>query len=164
MKVVIRRATPEDARQVADVMNFVIAEGKYTAFDKPFSEEDERDFIASLGSRSALHVAEIDGQIVGVQSIDVFTDLADSVRHVATMGTWLRADARGRGIGGALAAESFSFARNHDYLKVVIQVLADNERALRFYRGLGFRDIGIALQHVRLAGEFHDEIYLERPL
>jgi len=89
MKILVRKATVNDAGQVADVMNSVIAEGKYTAFDKPFSEEEEREFISSLGARSALYVAEIGGEIGGVQSIDLFTDFAASVRHVATMGTWL---------------------------------------------------------------------------
>jgi len=163
-KMVIRQATLNDAEQVADVMNSVIAEGKYTAFDRPFSEEEERDFIRSLGTRSALHIAEIDGKIVGVQSIDLFSTFADSVSHVATMGTWLRSDFRGHGIGRCLAAESFSFARKQGYRKVVIQVLADNERALRFYRSLGFRDIGLAKEHVRLANGFHDEVYLEKEL
>ena len=79
------------------MLNSVIAEGQYTIFDKPFSEEEERTFISSLGDRSALHVAEIDGEIAGVQSIDVFADVAASVRHVATMGTWLHANCRGRG-------------------------------------------------------------------
>jgi putative acetyltransferase len=164
MKTVIRRATVNDAKQVADVMNSVIAEGKYTAFDRPFSEEEEKDFISSLGSRSALHVADIDDKIAGVQSIDLFSAFADSVSHVATMGTWLRSDFRGRRIGRSLAEESFSFARRHGYRKVVIQVLADNERALRFYRSLGFSDIGIAREHVRLADKFHDEVYLEKLL
>jgi ribosomal protein S18 acetylase RimI-like enzyme len=163
-KMVIRQATVNDAKHVADVMNSVIAEGKYTAFDRPFSEEEERDFISSLSTRSALHIAEIDGNIVGVQSIDLFSTFADSVSHVATMGTWLRSAFRGRGIGRCLAEESFSFARNQGYRKVVIQVLADNDQALSFYRSLGFRDIGLAKEHVRLANKFHDEIYLEKDL
>jgi ribosomal protein S18 acetylase RimI-like enzyme len=103
MKVLIRKATANDAKQVADVMNSVIAEGKYTLFDRPFSEDEERDFICSLGGRSALYVAESDDKIVGVQSIDLFSELADSISHVATMGTWLRSDFRGRGIGRSLA-------------------------------------------------------------
>jgi len=164
MNMLVRKATVNDARQVADVMNSVIAEGKYTIFDRPFSEEEERNFISSLGIRSALHVAEIDGEITGVQSIDLLTDLAASLQHVATMGTWLRLGCRGHGIGRSLAEESFSFARSHDYRKILIQVLADNHRALRFYRSLGFCDIGIARQHVRLAGVFYDEVYLEKPL
>ncbi len=162
MRMLIRKATVKDAKQVADVMNFVIAEGKYTAFDRPLSEQEEKDFISSLGSRSALYVAEINDTIVGVQSIDLLSGFAHSVSHVATMGTWLRSDFRGRGIGRSLSVESFRFARSHGYRKVVIQVLADNERALRFYRCLGFRDIGIAKEHVRLSDKFHDAVYLER--
>ena len=162
MNIRIRTATVEDSRQVAAVMNTVIAEGKYTIFDKPFSEDEERSFIASLGSRSALHVAELDGEIVGVQSIDSFFEFQnESVQHVATMGTWLRIDARGRGIGKLLSKESLRFAREQNYRKIVIHVLIDNEDALRFYRSLGFQDIGIAREHVRLSGTFHDEIYLE---
>ena len=67
------------------------------------------------------------------------------------MGTWLRREARGRGVGRALAAESFRFAKAHDYTKIVIHVLANNDVALRFYSGLGFEEIGVARQHVRLA-------------
>jgi ribosomal protein S18 acetylase RimI-like enzyme len=163
-KMIIRQATVNDAKQVADLMNSVIVEGKYTLFDRPFSEQEEKDFIRSLGGRSALYIAEIDGNIVGVQSIDLFSTVANSVSHVATMGTWLRSDFRGRGFGRSLAEESFTFARNHGYSKIVIQVLADNEQALRFYRSLGFRDIGLAKEHVRLADKFHDEIYLEKGL
>ena len=158
----IRKATAEDAGPVADVMNSVIAEGRYTLLDTPVSEAAERAFISALGQRSALHVAEVDGAIAGVQSIDLFADVAGSMSHVATMGTWLHSDIRGRGIGKLLAAESFQFARDHDYTKVVVNVLADNDRALRFYRGLGFTDIGVARRHVRLNGVFHDEIYLEK--
>ena len=145
-------------------MNEVIADGGLTLFDQPFSEEDERRFIASLGQRSALHVAESEGAIIGVQSIDLFSSIARSLSHVATMGTWLRSDSRGRGIGRLLAAASLDFARAHAYEKIVVQVLADNERALRFYRALGFRDIGVARLHVKLAGQVHDEIYMEKML
>ena len=164
MGLIIRRATVSDARDVAHVMNSVISEGKYTLFDKCFSEEEESAFISSLGDRSAVYVAEIDGEIGGVQSIDLFSRVADSVRHVATLGTWLRVQFRGRGIGRLLAEESFRFARSKGYSKVVIQVLGDNDSALRFYRNLGFQDIGIARQHVRLGDRFYDEVYLEKLL
>jgi Sortase and related acyltransferases len=160
----VRKATVDDAAQVAAVLNAVIAEGMLTLFDRPFSTEDEMNFISSLDTRSALYVAEIDREIAGVQSIDLFSSLAGSTSHVATMGTWLRGDVRGRGIGRLLATESFIFAKSNGYTKIVIQVLADNERALRFYRGLGFSNIGVARKHVRLADRFHDEVYLEKLL
>jgi ribosomal protein S18 acetylase RimI-like enzyme len=164
MNVLVRKASIDDAEQVAAVMNAVIAEGIFTLFDRPFSVEDEKIFISSLGSRSALYVAEIDREVAGVQSIDLFSNLALSTSHVATMGTWLRGDVRRRGIGRLLATESFGFAKSNGYTKIVIHVLANNEPALRFYRGLGFNDIGIARNHVRLADRYHDEVFLEKLL
>ena len=160
----MRTATVGDAAPVADVLNGVIAEGTYTLFDTPFSEEQERAFLSSLGDRSAVFVAELDGVIVGVQSLDLFLDYGRSTSHVATMGTWLRLDVRRKGIGRLLAAESFRFAKAHDYTKIVIHVLAPNAPALRFYAGLGFTEIGVARNHVRLAGVFYDEVYLEKHL
>lgn len=144
-------------------MNSVIAEG-LTLFDTPFSDAAEREFIRSLGPRSVLHVARFGGVVAGVQSLDRYSTLSESLAHVATMGTWLMVEARGTGMGRALAEASFSFARAQGYLKIVIHVLARNHRALRFYRQLGFTDIGVARRHVRLAGEFHDELYLEKSL
>ncbi|HEX5217592.1 MAG TPA: GNAT family N-acetyltransferase [Vicinamibacterales bacterium] len=160
----IRAARPDDAAQVAALMNAVIAEGGLTLFDRPFSVDDERRFLESLGPRSVLHVAEVDGTIAGVQSLDLYSNVAVSLAHVATMGTWLRADARGRGLGRALAQRSFVFAIAHDYSKIVITVLAGNTRARAFYESLGFDVIGIARAHVRLNSVLHDEVLMEKVL
>lgn len=160
----VRPATVDDAREVAAVLNAVIAEGGVTLFDRPFSPEEEATFISSLSPRSALFVAEVDNTIAGLQSLDLFSNVAPSVAHVATMGTWLRRDVRGQGIGRLLALESFRFAERHGYTKIVVHVLSGNERALRFYRGLGFAPIGIARKQVRLADGFHDEVFLEKLL
>jgi ribosomal protein S18 acetylase RimI-like enzyme len=162
--ILIRRATVADAPGVAAVLNAVIAEGGCTLFDKPFSDAEEEAFIASLGDRAALHVAVAHESIVGVQCVDRFATYADSVRHIAHIGTWLLPACRGQGIGKRLWSESFAFARQCGYRKALISVLAHNDRALRFYRSLGFTDIGVARDHVQLNGTFHDEIFLERPL
>jgi RimJ/RimL family protein N-acetyltransferase len=161
-RLTIRTATADDAAAVAAVMNAVIAEGGLTLFDRPFSAAEERAFIESLGPRSALHVAEIDGAIAGVQSIDLYSNVAASMAHVATMGTWLKADARGRGLGRALAERSFAFAIAHGYTKILITVLAGNAPARKFYASLGFETIGIARAHVRLNGALHDEVLMEK--
>jgi RimJ/RimL family protein N-acetyltransferase len=164
MSVVVRQATVDDDPGVAAVINAVIAEGRYTLFDRPFSDAEERAFIASLGDRSALHVAVVDQSIVGVQCVDRFATYADSVSHIAHIGTWLLPEVRGQGIGKQLFSASLAFARQRGYRKAVISVLAHNERALRYYRGVGFTDIGLARDHVRLNGTFHDEVFLERPI
>ena len=83
------------------------------------------------------------------------------MRHVGTIGTWLVPDARGSGLGRRMATHSVAFAREQGYEKFVIQVLASNARARRFYERLGFRDIGVARRHVRLGDQVHDEVYME---
>ena len=157
----IRRATADDAEAAASVMNAVIAERQFTLFDRPFSVDEERRFIESLGERQGLFLAEVNGEVVGVQSVDLLVSFAPSMRHVGTIGTWLRPGARGRGLGRRMTRHALAFAREHGYEKFVIQVLASNTRARRFYRSMGFRDIGIARRHVRLGDELHDEVYME---
>ena len=70
MDPVIRKATPDDAKAVVLVLNSVILEGKRTALTNPFTEAEERAFITGLCDRSAPFVAEVDGKIVGIQSIE----------------------------------------------------------------------------------------------
>ncbi len=166
MEPVIRKAGPDDAAAVASVLNSVILEGAHTALTRPFTQDEERAFIAGLGDRSALFVAEVDGEIAGIQSIepDASARYTDSMRHVATVGTWMRAALRGRGIGPRLAEASLAFARAHGYGKIAIQVLADNRRALRFYGNLGFEMVGTARSHVRLEDGLRDVCYLEKLL
>lgn len=161
---IVRQALPGDARAVVSVLNSVILEGRHTALTNPFTEAEERTFIEGLCGRSALFVAWVDEAAVGIQSLepDASARYTDSMRHVATVGTWIRAGLRGRGVGRRLAEASFAFARSHGYEKIAIQVLADNERALRFYGALGFERIGVARRHVRLGDRFHDLVHLEK--
>jgi len=164
MEILIRQATVADAKEVVAVLNSVIMEGKYTALTSLFTEEEERAFIAALGGRSAMFVAEVNTKIVGIQVLepDALAHYSDSMQHVATVGTWVQAEFRGYKIGHSLAEASFTFARDKNYEKIAIQVVATNERALRFYGNLGFEKIGIARKHVKLEGKFHDTVYLEK--
>ena len=164
MEVIIRKAVPEDAQPVASVLNSVILEARYTALTNTFTEAEERAFIKGLCPRSAMFVAEVDTQIVGIQVIepDGLARYTDSMQHVATVGTWIDANFRGHKIGQSLAEASFTFAKTKNFEKIAIQVLADNARALRFYSNLGFEKIGVAKKHVKFEDRFCDVLYLEK--
>lgn len=164
MEVIIRKAVPDDAKPVASVLNSVILEARYTALTNIFTAEEERDFIKGLCPRSAMFVAEVGNQIVGIQVIepDGLARYTDSMQHVATIGTWIDANFRGHQIGRSLAEASFTFAKTENFEKVSIQVLADNTRALRFYGNLGFEQIGVAKKHVKFEDRFCDVFYLEK--
>lgn len=158
----IRRGSLQDAAGVAEVLNSVIAEGRYTALAGHWTPEAELAFLQGfLGPRSELFVAEVEGQIVGWQCIEPFVSYTPTMAHVAHLGTYVLAGFRGRGIGRRLAAATREFARTHGYEKAVIYVLADNEGGLAYYRSLGFQERGVLRRQTRIGDRSHDELFME---
>ncbi len=160
-EVLIRRATPEDAGAIASIWDVICAERVYTAVNRPFTPEQERAYIASLSDREGIFVAEVNGRIVGFQSLDLWVRYTDSFDHVGTLGTFVLPEWRGRGIGHRLAEHTLAFARAHNYEKLVVFVRASNERALAFYRSLGFVPRGVLTRQVRIDGRYDDEVFME---
>ncbi len=157
----IRRATLEDAASLSAILQAIVAERDYSAIDRAFTAEEERDYIQSRSPRESCFVAEVDHQVVGFQSMDLWTRSIPSMSHVGELGTFILRDWRGRGIGHQLAAQTFAFARVNGYEKLVILVRAKNTGAQRFYQSLGFVPCGRLMRHVKTAGEYDDEIMME---
>ncbi len=161
MDVKIRPVTLDDAEGVLEVLNSVVQERKHSSFDRILTVEEERQFIASLGERSGFFVAELEGRIIGFQTIEPFAAYTPAMDHVGIMGTFVHADFRGQGIGHQLAEASFKFAQEKGYEKVVIYVRAGNKAAQEFYQNLGFVPKGTLEKQVKIDGEYDDEIVME---
>jgi len=157
----VRRDDLQDAAGVADVLNSVIAEGRYTALTGHWTPEAEQAFLQGLGPRREVSVAEVAGRIAGFQVIEPFVTYTSTMDHVAHMGTYVCAEFRGRGIGRRLAACTLAFARAHGYEKSVIYVMADNEPGLAYYRSLGFEECGVLHRQVKIDGVYHDAVLME---
>jgi ribosomal protein S18 acetylase RimI-like enzyme len=161
MDIKIRPVTLDDAEGVLEVLNSVVQEQEYSSFDRLLTLEEERHFIASLGERSSLLVAEFEGRIVGFQSIEPFATYTSAMDHVGVMGTFVHADFRGQGVGSQLAEASFKFAQEKGYEKAVIYVRSSNEVAQRFYQKLGFVPKGTLEKQVKIDGEYDDVVFME---
>jgi dephospho-CoA kinase len=157
----VRHDDLQDAAGVAEVLNGVIAEGRYTALTGHWTPEAEQAFLQSLRPRSEVFVAEVAGHIVGFQVIEPFVSYTTTMSHVAHCGTYVRADQRGRGIGRKLAEATLSFAREQGYEKVVIYVMAGNELGLAYYRKLGFEEKGVLRRQTKIDDVYHDEVFME---
>jgi L-amino acid N-acyltransferase YncA len=157
----IRRGTVQDAAKISAIWEAIVAEQHYSAIDRAFTPEEEKAYIQSLSPREAYFVAEAGGRVVGFQSIDRWVRYISSMDHVGQLGTFVLREWRGRGIGGQLAEHTCAFARAHDYEKLVIFVRATNLGAQRFYKGLGFVACGRFSRHVKIKGEYDDEILME---
>lgn len=160
----IRRAGPEDAEGVAEVLNAIIRAGTHSLLDTPFSVAAERAYIEGLPERAFMHVAEdAPGTIAGVQTLIPWSAFdTHEFDHVATMGTYVAAEYRLRGVARSLSAASFAAALDLGYEKIFTDLRADNVDSLAFHLSLGFTLVGAARRQARIGGRDVDVLFVER--
>ena len=144
------------------MLQAVVAERVHSAIDRAWSAEEQRRYLSSLSSREAFHVAISEaGDVVGYQSLDLYSTVLSSTSHVAQVGTFLVPAWRGQGVGEALFEETSRFAVSVGYTKIVIQVRASNASAQSFYARLGFVECGRLKRQVVIDGREDDEVVME---
>ena len=158
----VRRAAPGDASGIVAVLRVVVDERVYSAIDRVWGIEEERKYLASLSAREAVHVAVDDtAGIIGLQVLDRWSSVLESMAHVGQVGTFLLPAWRGQGVGRALWKATAAFAREANYEKIVAQIRASNIRAQSFYRRLGFAECGRLSRQVVIDGNYDDELLFE---
>lgn len=166
MDLLVRDVVPADAPAIVAILNPIIAARVHTAFDAPFSIDDERDYIVQFPSRGVWKVAvrPSDGRVVGFQVLEPFGPYTSAFDHVGTLGTYVDLEQRRQGIAKALFASTFEAARQKGYEKIFTFVRADNPAALATYSAHGFVVVGTARKHARIDGRYIDEMLIEREL
>jgi len=158
----IRRALPSDASGIVEVLKSVVAERIHSAIDQAWTVEQETRYLESLSPREVLHVAvDVTADIVGFQSLDLWSSLLPSMAHVGQVGTFLLPEWRGQGVGRRLWNATASFAGEAGYRKLAIQVRASNAPGRGFYRALGFKECGRLTRQVIIDGVEDDEVLME---
>ena len=161
MQTFIRKASIVDAKAISSIWAVICAERKFTAVNKPFTPQQEREYISSLSDREGIFIAEIEKQIIAFQSIDLWAKFTDSFDHVGTIGTFILPKWRRIYIGRQLTNYTFRFARMNGYEKIIIYVRAQNTGAINFYKNLGFIQKGVLTEQVKIDGQYEDEIFME---
>ena len=162
MEVKIRKAKPDDAGGISYIWEVVCAERIYTAVSTPFTAKQESEYISSLSEREGIFITEFNDKIVGFLTLDLWSKVIDSFKHVGTIGTFILPEWRGKGISYILANHTFNFAKANDYEKIVIYVRNGNERAIKFYQNLGFLIKGELERQVLIDGVYENEVFIEK--
>jgi len=157
----IRRGTADDAEGIRAVLNAVVAEHGLTILEPVRSVAQERAFLRALPKRAHITVAQLGAVIVGFQVIEPAGRYTRALNHVATLGSYLLAAARGHGIGRAMSEATFAAARRLGFRKLVINVRADNTAAQTFYAQLGFQPCGRLTKQAFVDGRYVDELIYE---
>lgn len=142
-------------------MASIAAERVHSAITTAWTVAEQRDYIERMNAREAIHVA-VDDVIIGLQTLE--QGPFESMAHVAQIGTFLTASARGRGVGKRVFEATKAFAISNGYRKFSIQVRGSNAHAQAFYSSLGFVECGRLTAHVCIDGVFDDEVLMELSL
>jgi RimJ/RimL family protein N-acetyltransferase len=153
----VRPATSDDVEAMLDVLEGVVAEGRWLGVEPPFDRAGRRErILAGMAHEGTVHlVAVAAGRIVGHVGLDV------APYGVAQLGMYVAGDWRGRGVGGALVGEAVGAARVLGAHKVSLQVWPHNQAARRLYRRYGFSEEGRLRRHYRRrSGQLWDAVIM----
>lgn len=166
LSVTFRHAEPSDAKSLLMLMRKISQQTDYLLSDTDeMSIDDQRRLIEQYlqQERSAMVVVECDGQFVGMGNL--VADRHPRLAHAAEIGISLVEEYWGYGIGSMLAEAMIDYARRHGIEAINLEVVSENERAIRLYRRLGFQTVGTL--HRRLhqdASDYYDTLIMERLL
>ncbi len=131
----IRRATPDDAQGISNVLMRLYAD------TKPTSPDHAHDFYITHPDGIQCTVAEENGMILGFQALKLATkgNIYSVTPGWGVIGTHISPDAARKGVGAALFAETKKAAKNAGLQKVDATIGKTNTGGLAYYEAMGFR-------------------------
>lgn len=160
----LRRATPADAADFARINShpdvqpnlMQLPYGNAERWKQILSENDQP------GRTDCVLVAERAGTMVGSAGLHP-VGAALRRRHAAVLGISVAPEAQGQGVGRALMQALCDYAdRWAQVLRIELTVFADNERAVRLYRSMGFVHEGTHRGYALRDGEYIDVLSMAR--
>lgn len=142
--IIIRGIELKDNAELAKIVRSSLAE---FGANKPgtvyFDETTDHLYELFQKEGSTYMVAEQDGELLGGAGIFPLEGIAARTCELVKM--YLRAEARGKGLGRSLIEKCLEFAKNSGYEQVYIETMPELRKAVTVYEKFGFK-------------------YLERPL
>lgn len=159
-EVTYRVVKEEDFRVITEM--FVKLDAYFRTLNLTLPEPEDvgkvwlDSFVRTLGKFSQVHVAELDGEVVGFMLSRVLRvpPYWGGVMVGTLADMWVSEKGRRRGIGLKLSRLGLEWMREQGVHSVEIQVLEDNLASWKLYEGMGFKP---ELRQARL----HWEDYVE---
>ncbi len=163
----VRSAVPDDAIRLLTYIRSVAAETSFfimQADEFDYTEDQERQWIQdhSDDPGKLLLVAEISGEIIGSLSFE--NGQYKRIAHRGILGISVARQWRSKGIGKALLGILIEWAEANPLIEILrLSVFANNQKAIGFYRKLGFIEEGQRVKELKLGSNEHvDDILMYR--
>ena len=162
--IIIRKTLISDAQNLIDYCNQVGGETDFLTFGENefgVTLEQEENFIRSTqDSENSLSLIAIsDGKIVG--SLNLRGQHRKRLSHVGEFGISILKKFWGQGIAQSLIKDMFLWAKKHGKIKKInLQVLEDNDNAIKLYKKMGFIEEGRLSKHFYVNNKYSDSILM----
>lgn len=158
----IRPATKDDHAAIWRIIGPVIRQGETLALPRNMGEVEAVQYWTSPDRRT--FIAEESGVAVGTYYIR--PNQLGGGSHVANCGYVTRVDASRKGVARAMCEHSLSEARRCGFRAMQFNfVVSTNERAVRLWQDLGFREVGrLPAAFQRPNDDFADALVMFREL
>ncbi len=138
----IRTATEGDQPAVAAIYNHAVLHGAGTFDTEPRSLEGQRPWFGRHGPRHHVLVAtENSGAVIGWAPLSAWSDRKAN-DATAEDSVYVREDARGRGVGGALMMRLMDHADRNGIHVVVARIGGENPVSIALHESCGFANVG----------------------
>lgn len=157
--ILLRRARMEDAESTLRNVNRIGQEEIYIMIERGPDLQGERRWLSAFdGVRNVLFVAAADGEVIG--AADCHGGPFPKDAHVGGIGIAIQDGWREVGLGRRMMVRVLEWMQSRGFEKAELAVFATNDRARHLYESLGFVEEGIRRKHVRIRGEYVDEILM----
>ena len=165
-KVTLRAPKWEDLDDMLDFINSLVEEEAMIVVNVKPTREQEVDWLAaglvSLEKDKEIRVvAEVDGRMVGQCSV---TPRFGRMSHVGRLGISVKEGYREIGIGQELMKEAERHAGRLGIEKFMLEVFANNDRAIHVYEKIGYVVVGRIPGDVKYRGEYVDSLVMVKEL
>src|SRR5436190_12118121 len=155
--VEIREATAADRDAIWDIFREVVAARDTYAFDPGMSRHDALEYW--FGADTRTYVAESRGRILGTYILR--PNQSGGGSHVANAAFMVASDARGQGIGRAMAEHSLTEARRIGFRAMQFNfVVSTNDSAVCLWQKLGFKIVGTLPDAFRHPEKGYVDVYV----
>ena len=140
LMLTVRPVEADDASELAELLNAVIAAGGTTALEVPFTPKElDETYLTGPNVYCCFVAEDEDGTLLGFQTLGRHPGLPDDVGDIAT---FARVGATRRGIGSELLEATGPRAVELGLKAINATIRSDNVGGLAFYAGQGFEDYG----------------------
>lgn len=165
--ITIRSLTEQDAEAVLEHMRQSYQETEYLskyADEMDMTEESERKFLKTLeeGEMTLMLGVFESGELAAIASV-IPISAHSKMKHRGGLGISVKKSFWSRGIGGLLLQAILTEAKRAGYEQVELEVMSENDRAVRLYEKSGFVAYGRRPCAVKLRdGRYMDEILMQK--